>query len=247
MHLREFGDIDVLVHGHDFDATARVLERNGCVRKFREPRPGFTARFGKGACFVTPRGKEIDLHRSFVAGPYASLGDHPTLWDAPAIVQIGGLEIFALPREWRLIGASIHAVLGRRVPRLVPLLDVAEISDRLDHQSMIALADELGMSAVLARAVLTSDAILELDRSTVLHQWAFGFNANARTRRDLRSYTGERRSYAGQVRSGLRSVPGIADKVAYARDLLVPDRSYLAERDGRYIVRIRRAIRRGPQ
>lgn len=242
--VREFGDIDVLVRGSDFDGAAELLSRRGCVRRYREPRPGFTARFGKAACFVTPRGNEIDLHRSFVAGPYAGIGDHPDLWHDPDGFRVGGVEVLALSRQWRMLGAAMHAVLGRRVPRLVPLRDVAELSDRLDHHAAIAHADELGMAAVVARAVLTTDAVLNLDRDTPLHAWAFAFEPTGRERRDIDAYTNEHRSYAGQVRSGWRAVAGPQAKVAYARDLLLPDRTYLKERDGGYVARMLRALRR---
>lgn len=242
--LREFGDVDVLVRGRDFDAAAGVLARLECIRRYREPRPGFTARFGKAACFVTPRGNEIDLHRSFVAGPFASLGDHPGLWDSPDTFRVGGIALLALPRRWRMIGAAMHAVLGRRVPRLVPLRDVAELSDLMDPDTVIASADEVGMAAVVARAVLTADAMLNLSRDTALHRWAFQFEPTSRQRRDISAYTNEHRSYAGQVRAGWRSVPGARAKVEYARDLLLPDRVYLDERDGGYVARMLRALQR---
>ena len=245
---REFGDVDVMVHGADFGAATRILERHGCQRRFGEPRPGFTARFGKGACFVAPNGLEIDLHRSFVAGPFAALGDDVRLWLDAETFLIGDTRLRALPRELRLVHAALHAVLGKLTPRLVPLRDVAQIASVTDHEPVIALAHQLDVASVLARAVLQASSIMQLQETVqldALARWAFSYQPTRRQRQMVRVYTNAQRSYLGQVRAGVRAVPGVANKVSYARALLLPDREYLASRDESYRRRLLRAVGRG--
>ncbi len=242
---RAFGDIDIMVHGDNFDAAAGGLEALGCRRRFDEPRPGFTARFGKGACFVAPNGLEIDLHRSFVAGPFASLGADDRLWRRPQTFIIGDEPQYALPQELRLVHASMHAVLGKLTPRLVPLRDVAQICEAVEPAALIDVAEQLGVVSVVARAVLQSSATLQLAAHGPLAAWALSYQPTQRQRRMVRAYTNPQRSYLGQVRAGARELPGIANKVAYSRSLIFPDRDYLERREGSYGRRIARALGRG--
>ena len=71
--LRSFGDVDILVGGADFDAAVGALAALGFRRRFVEPRPGFDARFSKGACLERADGLEIDLHRTLAPGPFGML------------------------------------------------------------------------------------------------------------------------------------------------------------------------------
>ncbi len=240
---RSFADIDVLVRGEQFDAVASCLAGTGMRRRFDEPRPGFTARFGKGVCFTAPNGLELDVHRALASGPFAVAGDAGVLWRRSATIEIAGATIACLAREERAVAAAVHACLGSAAPRLVPLRDLAQIQQRgVDVPMVIDIARELGVQSVLARAVLLTRALLGLDAPLPCESWALAYRPSAHDRRMLRAYL-EHRSYAGQMLAGARAVKGIGPRAAYVRALAFPNRGYLDDRDTSYVQRVRRAAR----
>ncbi len=126
--MRGFGDIDVLVSSDDFDRALFHLAAGGATRRYPEPRAGFTKRFGKGVAMLRTDGYEIDLHRTFVAGPYGLLIDLGSLFAKSTPFTIAGRVLLGLEREAQFVGACYHAVLGSARPRLVPLRDVLQIA-----------------------------------------------------------------------------------------------------------------------
>jgi Uncharacterised nucleotidyltransferase len=240
---RTYGDIDVLVPGHDWDAAAALLVDAGGELRFGEPRPGFTARFGKGRCLVVPAGFEIDLHRTFASGPFGLTVDPDELFSSGERITIGGAAVEILTREHRCLHAAAHAVLGSRVPRLSALRDVAAmVSDpELDHATVLEVAGRWRLTAVLARAVQESQRTLGLRAPLPLAGWAAQYQPTRFESRSLDAYVSSGRSYAAQAIAGVRAIRGVRGRAAYAWALVHPDRSYLAGRDGRYQRRLVRA------
>ena len=56
--------------------------------------------------------------------------------------------------------------------------------------------------------------------------------ATRRERKALEAHTTGRRSRGGTALATMRAIPGLRDKAAYVRALMVPDRSFLRERQG---------------
>ncbi len=241
---RSFADVDVLVRGEQFDAVAECLTGVGMRRRFDEPRPGFTARFGKGVCFTAPNGLELDVHRALTSGPFAVSGNVDALWRRSAVITVAGSDVECLEREERVVAAAVHAVLGNASPRWVPLRDVAQILQHgVDTDVLVGVARELGVESVVARAVLLARARLALDEPLPCEAWALAYRPTARDRRMLRAYVGEERSYAAQMFAGARAVKGLRARAAYVRALAFPSRGYLDSRDATYTHRARRAAR----
>jgi hypothetical protein len=252
LELRTFGDIDLLVRPRDWDRAAADLERGGCTRRYREPRPGFTARFGKGACFVAPSGLEIDLHRTFVAGPYGLGFDPDELFGDPQTIAVGGGEFATLPDPVLALHAAVHGVLGNRPPRSVPLRDLAQaLHAGVDPLALIEVAQRLSLSLPLSRAVVVLAEQLGVVGSADLQRWAEHYRAQPREARAMAAYTATTRRYARQAFEGLSALPNARTRFAYARALALPDRSYLRERDRTLGRRLGRAaslarLRRNP-
>jgi hypothetical protein len=241
---RAFGDVDVLVASADYDRALAALHDAGGLRRFTEVRPGFDRRWGKGACVVAADGTQIDVHRTFVAGPFGLTVDlHQLLLD-PVRVAIGGRGVLALDRPNRFLHACFHAALGDQVARLATLRDVAQLvlTTDLDVDVALARATVWRADSVVARAVRLAWSRLGLDAHP-LADWAHAHRADRFQLRALRAYTSPSRSYATQVVAGLSAVRGVPEKVAYVRALLVPDARHLAERDGSYSRRLQRAVR----
>lgn len=231
--LRSFGDVDLLVRSEQFDAAVAVLLAAGYRRRFPEPRPGFDRRFSKGTSFVTSDGKEIDLHRTFVMGPFGLTIKLDDLWARSSSYRLGGVVLHGLAREERFLNACFHAALGDLPARLVALRDEAQLllSGRLDLHLVRALAASWRADVVVARAVQLAWQAFELDPPTTpLSAWAWRYRPEADERRALAVYTDSRGGYAARSVAGLRAVPGVRGKAAYLRALAFPERDYVAPR-----------------
>lgn len=241
---RSFVDIDLLVPGTSWDATAELLLAMGCRRQFGQPRPGFDRRFGKGTAFLTSEGYEIDLHRTFVAGPFAHLVDPEQLFSTSTTFELGGRPVLALGAVERFLHACLHAMLGDVPPRLVPLRDVAEmvLSAELDAEGALGLAASWRAQGVVAKAITTTWSTFRLADMVPLSVWAHRYQPSPADVRHLAAYA-QGPDYTVQSFAGLRAVSGLGDKLAYLRALTLPDRDYLAGRDAGQLRRWLRAGR----
>ncbi len=238
--LRSFGDIDILVRGDQYDDAVALLVANGGNPRFEEPRPGFTRRFGKGVC-VAIDGLELDVHRSFVAGPFGLSVDTESLFDDPVAFEIGHETIDALGPVPRFLHACYHAALGDEDPRAVALRDVAQMATAsIDHEAVLETARRWRAEIVVQRAVLLAWHAFGLDVDRPLLRAALAATPDAFQRRSLQAYVGRRRSYASQAAAGIRALPTNRERAAYASALLFPKRAYARERQG-YMARWRKA------
>lgn len=240
--MRSFGDVDLLVPGDAFDDAVAVLAREGCRRRYPDPRPGFFTRFGKGTSLRTPDGLELDLHRTFTMGPFGERLGLDLLWETRDSYELGGMSVPALSVEARLLHACYHAVLGDRVPQLMPLRDIAQIllNGSVDWRSFASLMRASQGEAVVARGVRGAWAALELADVLVVTAWAQAFEESPRATADLAVY-GPGSSYAALSVAAARAVPGLGQKASFLLALAVPQRSYL---DGRHRGQLRR-LRQG--
>lgn len=243
--VRTFGDIDVLVRSEDWERACATLTDAGHRRRYHEPRPGFDRRFGKGVCFVTPDGYEIDLHRTFTSGPFALRIELDDLWADGQTFELGSTKVTALSREHRLLHACYHAALGSWPPQLSPLRDVAllALDHRTDHQRVIDAAVRWGGGAVVARAVQGAWSRFEIGDVVGISAFADRYRYSDDDERDLAASGGAERSYPAQAAASIRAIDDPRDKVAYARAMLFPERSYIESRDRGYLRRLVRAVR----
>ncbi len=241
--LRSFCDVDVLVPSSAFDAARDLLELDGGVRHFPEARPGFDRRFSKGASLTMDDGISVDLHRTFVLGPYGFVVDLEGIFGRAATVVVAGNPVTSLEVHDATVHACLHAVLGDWPPRMIPLRDVAEflISDEVDAAGVLRRAAQWQSLAVVARAVGLARAAFGLDETFPLASWADSYHPERRERRALAVY-GEGHTYRRQSLAAMRFVPGRLAKLTYVRDLALPSRSYLIQREGSYLRRTLRAV-----
>ena len=233
--LRCFGDLDVLVRTADFKRAVEVLESDGGHRESPELRRGFDERFGKGAMIAMPGDLEVDLHRTFVAGPLGMTIDLDGLFRTATPFRVGNRQLAGLGTEERFLHACIHAGVGHPA-RLCSLRDIAQmlLSGDLDTDRLHRLAHSWRASAVVARAVRLAWNTLDIADSLPLTAWAGRYRFDANDSRLLDAYLGGDQSYTRQAIATFRVIPRHRDKLAYARSLLFPGRRYLDVRnDGR--------------
>ena len=222
--VRSYGDIDVLVRSRDIDRTITTLLAAGATRPAAELRPGFDRRFSKGVTLVLPTEYQLDLHRTFVAGPLGLTVDLDSLFDRAIAFDLAGRMLPALAREERFLHACYHAALGNDPPRLAALRDVAEITldEELDVDRVHAVMERWQARVVVWHAINTTWQTFELADITPLTVWAAGYRPSPNELRQLAVYHGPERSYASKAFRAVRTIPGVRAKAAYVGAHLVP-------------------------
>lgn len=238
---RSFIDLDLLFRPAEFDAAVRVLTAAGFTRVLAEPRPGFDRRFDKGTT-LRARGVELDLHRTFVLGPWGVLVDIDTLWASDEPFEVGGRTLRALSRPNRFLHACYHAALGDWPLRLGSLRDVAQLLPP-DEPALVRQATEWGVQAVVAAAVADSTRLLGLSPAGHLRSWAADYVPTRREESWLALHTHEGKTFAAQAMATLPVLPGLRDKAAYLRALVLPDSDYTDGRHDSALSRFRFGVR----
>lgn len=239
--LRSFIDLDVLLRSEQIDRAVGLLTGAGFQRRHPQPRPGFDRRFSKGTTFLSPAGYELDLHRTFVQGPWGLLMDLDDLWDAGEEFEVAGRRIRALSRPARSLHACYHAALGDWPPRLSSLRDVAQmlLVSGQDDRALRALAAHWEAEAVLAVAVSDAWSILGVAESTAASIWAQGYLPKGRDEARLAVYRHGQRTSTAQAVSALSAISGLRDKAAFVRALVLPEVHYIHGRHSSAIARFR--------
>ena len=243
--LRSFGDVDVLVGGPAFDAAVRALRKLGFRRHFAEPRPGFDARFAKGACLARPDSMEVDLHRTLAPGAFGILLGRVDLFGRPArTFPLGSHSITGLDAETAFVHACFHAALGNHPPRLVPLRDIVQLhAAGLDTRAVVAMFTSARCESVGRRALGLVAAELGVHLEGAIPRWAAAQRPSRFDRWALQSYAREDRSYAGQVAASIWAMPSVRDRIAYTAALAFPTREYARAHDRGYTRRLARGLR----
>ncbi len=230
---RSFGDLDLLVSTADWQAACIALATAGFRRRLPEPRRGFDERFGKAATHIGPDGVQIDLHRTLVLGPFGLWMEPEGLFEGTTELSIGGRAFRRLDDTRAFLHACMHAVLGSRRVRLVPLRDVAQIAaiGDVDWAELDVLADRWRLRAVVRRSLEEARTVLGVEPPPLAHS-IIQAKIDPREQRALDAYLTDRRSRGGTARSTLRAIPGLGAKAAYVRALVLPDREFVKARDG---------------
>jgi len=231
--LRPFGDVDVLVTSDAFDRAVEVVCAEGGVRQFPQPRAGFDRRFSKGTSFSMPCGLEVDLHRTFVSGPFGLTVRLADLWEASWEFDLAGVELRGLDLETCFLNLCYHAALGDAVPRLLALRDIAQAltTQPLDDVRVLALGRRWRAEPAVARAVHATATTLGLESPHRLIDWAIAYRPDRSSTRALSAYTHPGNAYGRQAIAAMRVIPRLTDRAAYIRALVWPDHAYV---DGRY-------------
>lgn len=242
--LRSFVDLDVLVRGSAISHAVAVLSAAGFNRTLAEPRPGFDRRFDKGMTLIPPAGYELDLHRTFVLGPWGRLVDLDGLWDEGQEFRVGGQPVRALSQSNRFMHACYHATLGDWPLRLGSLRDVAEMLRRLDRDGaqVRRLTADWGAEAVVAAAVTDSQRLLGISFVGDLSAWAQRYVPSRREESWLALHTRTDKTFSALAAATLRVLPW-RDKAAYLRALVLPDARYTAGRHASILARFGYALR----
>ncbi len=227
---RPFGDLDVLVRTVDWKRACEVLREAGFIRNLPEPHRGFDEQFGKAASHSDRIGRQVDLHRTLVLGPYGLLMDPDELFGRTSEFGLGGRRLRRLDDTAALVNACLHAALGAWPPLPLPLRDVAQVawSGRVDWDALSTLAERWRVLPVVAHSLRTAAQWLASELPAPAKPIA-GMRPTPADRRLLGAYT-RRRTRGGMAFATISHIPGLRARASYLRALLVPDRGFLAAR-----------------
>jgi hypothetical protein len=230
--MRVFGDVDLLTPSETFDDAVAALIAAGYRRSWPQLRPGFDRRFTKAVTLKAQDGRQIDLHRTFLMGPFGLTIDLPALFETSTPFVVAGRKLLALGREEQFLHACYNAALGDPAPRLVSLRDVVELllAPDLDTDRALAMADDWGGLPVLARAITVAWERFAMADSVPLTVWAQRYEPDRAEQRALDAYLEGDRRYAAKAVASLRVLPGLAAKAAYLRAVALPRRDFIANR-----------------
>lgn len=227
--VRTFMDIDLLVRSEDFDRAVAGLTGAGYERRRPQLRRGFDRSFGKAVCFRSPHGTPLDVHRTFVTGPFGLKVHLDDLWVPGAPFDVAGRTFAALPTEARLLHACYHAALGDSPPRLVPHRDIAQIilAGNFDEHRLRKLATRWKADAVVATGIAATWDLLGIGDTTALSTWARRYRISTADRRALSL---RHNNYAAKNVAALSAVAGLRRKATFLRALVLPEHGYVAGR-----------------
>ena len=163
-HLRDFGDLDLLVPAHQMDAAVATLLADGFERCFPQVSADFDRRFAKSVTLRRrfggdwgdrePPTFEVDLHRTLTPGPFGELVPLAELHTHAVPVRVHGRWYRALCPTHRFLHACLHTVLGSPEPRLHSVRDLIATAPRTPTGAadVVETAADWGVTAVVQRA-----------------------------------------------------------------------------------------------
>ncbi len=243
---RVFGDVDLLVPSGRVHEAVRALELAlDAERAQPELRPGFDERFGKEVLLRSGDDLELDLHRVFVDGAFGLTIATDDLFAPPYRFPLAGYELATLPMPQRLLASCYHAALGDWPPRLVALRDVVQLvlREKPNLLDVLMMARAWRCEIVVARAVTTAWETLAITETPPIVTWARQYEPDRRSRFLLASHEGAARSFTRHL-AALIVLPDARDRLAYARAIAFPQRSYLEARGLSAKSHVKRAVDR---
>ena len=241
---RVYADLDLLVRSDQFDAAVRVASTElGGVQEIPELRPGFDSEFGKEALVRVGR-IELDLHRTFVTGPFGLTIDLDELWRDATSFVVGESKVLALGPTGLFMHACYNTALGDLPMRRGSVRDLLVCCAHLDTNmdAVAATAGAWRATAVVQRAAeLVIDSV-DLAADHPLRELA-RLSVPRREAWLLRSYLTPSRSYSRQLAS-LAVISGVRPRLRYVRALVAPSGEYLRSRGWTERSHLRRAARR---
>ena len=220
---RSYGDVDVLVGGHELVRAADVLRPLGLVPIVEPVRRWWSDRYAKSLTLVDPDGRQVDLHRRLLAGPLGERLDHDAIRLDGDTIDVGGTAVPAMSRRHRFAHACLHAavspVRSHRHRR-----DVLLLAARCDPADVPLLASVGWSTTAISAALRWAD-----EGSVLPDAWRHWAEGHADDPDDIALVRAAQGSEAAMTRLALRrSAPWRS--LPRAAGLLVPSRAHLRSR-----------------
>jgi len=162
--LRQFGDLDVLVHKQDVPQVKELLTSRGFKPKpqLNDEQQAALMRFDCAYNFDNERGVVLDVHWEFVARHFSFRIDTNRLWDRLEAVGISGKQLLTLSAEDLLLILCLHG-FTHLWERLGWICDVASMIDcrrDINWQLVLENATTLGVRGILSLGLFLAGDLL---------------------------------------------------------------------------------------
>ncbi len=198
--LRQFGDLDILVHRKDILKVKELLISRGfkSTLELNRTQQAAQLRFDCAHNFDNKQGLALDVHWDFVERRFSFDIDVNRMWDRLEPVTISGKQLLTLSAEDLLLILCLHG-FTHLWERLGWICDVASLIDSrkdLNWQRVLENATTLGARGILSLGLLLAGDLLD---ASIPPEVSKSLQPNARVKK-----------LAGQVRGQLfteRSTP----------------------------------------
>lgn len=155
--LRQFADVDILVHKRDMDRVKETLTKQGFVpfSALDRGREAALLRFDNAYAFANDHGVFVDVHWRFAPLYFSLLPETEGFWERVEPLQIGGQTVMTLSAEDLLLVLCCHG-FTHQWERLVWVCDVASLIELrdLDWDFVLQQAKRLGVLRIVLSGLL---------------------------------------------------------------------------------------------
>ncbi|HLO83723.1 MAG TPA: nucleotidyltransferase family protein [Nostocaceae cyanobacterium] len=158
--LRQFSDLDILVHEQDFLKAKELLIYQGYQ---------LCSDWGWQLHFISANGRvNLDLHQSITPKDFPSSLTFEYLWKRLQPVCFSGITVSTLAPEDLLLFLCINVARDcwEKGERLIQICDIAElirVNPEIDWQYLIENSKNLGCQRILFLGLLLADDLLEVN------------------------------------------------------------------------------------
>ena len=165
--LRQFSDLDLLVHKPDMPQVKHVLAECGYGPTFdlSRSREAALLRYGHAYSFGNESGVFLDVHWDILEPHFCVALDSDSMWERRKPVKLGGKEVLTFEPEDLLLILCIHG-FSHWWERLGWVCDVAGLisrNERLDWEAVFERARESGTLRILLLGLLLASELLHAE------------------------------------------------------------------------------------
>jgi Uncharacterised nucleotidyltransferase len=165
LSLREFTDLDIVVHESDLWRTWEVLTRHGYVpedgggaRAERRPLPPG----GKHWAFKSKNRLTLEIHWRFIEKSFGSQLEPADVWSSVRSSTHSGRSLQVIPPEQMLVLLSMHLAshLWRRLNWICDIAAIVNSKPDIDWELLLRTARRVGCERILSVSLLLSKNLL---------------------------------------------------------------------------------------
>jgi hypothetical protein len=165
LSLREFTDLDIVVHESDLWRTWDVLTRHGYVPEdgggaLAERRP--LPPGGKHWAFKCQNRLTLEIHWRFIEKSFGSQLEPADVWSSVRSSTLSGRSLQVIPPEQMLVLLSTHLAshLWRRLNWICDITAIVNSKPEIDWELLLRTARRVGCERILSVSLLLSKNLL---------------------------------------------------------------------------------------
>jgi hypothetical protein len=163
--LRQFADLDVLVHKRDIPRLRKLLISRGFkpTPALNRAQQAALLRFDCAYNFDSGRGVVLDVHWGFVERHSTFAFDPRPFWDRLEPVTIGDKELLTLSKEDLILVLCLHGFthLWERLGWICDIASLIDQQNNIDWRLVLENANKLGLRRILLLGLMLAGDLLD--------------------------------------------------------------------------------------